>query len=384
MASMQWEWRLWPLLVGVVVSGAACGSRIEAAQQGPIASEQAMFELVKVVGGLSHPWGMAFLPDGGMLITERSGQLRLLRDGVLDPAPLAGVPEVVASGQGGLLDVALHPDFEAAPWVYLSYAGPAVKGAATTVARARLADHALEDLEIIFRALPDVGSSKHFGSRLLFDRAGFLYVTAGERGQGARAQDLAQHPGSVLRLHDDGRVPDDNPFVGPVDAQPEIYSYGHRNPQGMALHPETGAVWTQEHGPRGGDEVNIEHAGVNYGWPVITYGIDYSGAPIGEGTHKDGMAQPVHYWVPSIAPSGMTFYRGEAFPEWQGDLFVGALKDRLLARLELEGERVIGEERLLQGAIGRIRDVEVGPDGFLYLLTDETDGGLYRLEPAPG
>jgi aldose sugar dehydrogenase len=367
------------LLGALLLTG--CGAGTEAAAQGPVRSEQATFELVTVARGLDHPWGMAFLPDGGLLITERGGQLRLLRDGVLDPTPIAGVPEVVARGQGGLLDVALHPDFSSNGWIYLSYAAP---GAATAVARAVLGDHALEDLEVIFRALPDIGSSKHFGSRLVFDRDGLLYVTAGERGQPALAQDLAQHPGSVLRLKDDGSVPPDNPFVSQEGAQPEIYSYGHRNPQGMAVHPETGAVWIQEHGARGGDEVNILRAGVNYGWPVITYGIDYSGAPIGEGTHKEGMAQPIHYWVPSIAPAGMAFYDGAAFPEWRGDLFVGALKAELLVRLELDGERVVAEERLLDGAIGRVRDVEVGPGDFLYLLTDEGDGGLYRLEPADG
>jgi aldose sugar dehydrogenase len=367
-------------LLGVLLL-AGCGAGTAIAD-GPVRSEQATFELVTVTKGLDHPWGIAFLPDGGVLITERGGQLRLVRDGALDPAPLAGVPEVVARGQGGLLDIALHPDFPDTGWVYLSYAGPGADGAATTVARARLGDHALEDLEVIFRAEPDLGSSHHFGSRLVFDRAGFLYVTAGERGQDELAQDLGRHPGSVLRLHDDGAVPADNPFVGRPDAQPEIYSYGHRNPQGMAVHPETGVVWTHEHGARGGDEVNVLRPGVNYGWPVITYGIAYSGAPIGEGTHKEGMAQPVHYWVPSIAPSGMAFYTGDAFPEWQGDLFVGALVQEHLARLELDGEEVVGEERLLVGAIGRIRDVEMGPDGFLYLLTDESDGGLYRLEPA--
>ena len=248
----------------------------------------------------------------------------------------------------------------------------------------RLGDGRLDDLEVIFTAEPLVRSSKHFGSRLAFDREGHLFVTVGERGQDDRAQDLGDHNGSVIRLHPDGSVPADNPFVGRADARPEIYSYGHRNPQGMAVHPETGAVWTQEHGPRGGDEVNLVRPGVNYGWPVITHGIDYSGLPVGEGTHKEGMAQPVHYWDPSIAPSGMAFYTGDAFPEWQGDLFIGALRDQLLVRLELDGERVVAEERLLEDAIGRIRDVETGPDGFLYLLTDERDGALYRLEPAAG
>jgi glucose/arabinose dehydrogenase len=282
------------------------------------------------------------------------------------------------------LDVALDPEFAANRLVYLSYAAEGAGGNSTRVARARLEGARLEDLEVIFTAEPLVSSSKHFGSRLAFDRQNHLFVTVGERGQDDRAQDLGDHNGSVIRLHPDGSVPADNPFVGRADARPEIYSYGHRNPQGMAVHPESGAVWTQEHGPRGGDEVNLVRPGVNYGWPVITHGIGYSGLPVGEGIHKEGMAQPVHYWDPSIAPSGMAFYTGDAFPEWQGDLFVGALKDQLLARLELDGERVVAEERLLEGAIGRIRDVETGPDGFLYLLTDERDGALYRLEPAAG
>jgi aldose sugar dehydrogenase len=372
-------------LLGLLAAGAVtagCGSQSDAAPQGPVVSEQATFAVVTVAAGLEHPWGMAFLPNGDVLITERPGRLRLLRDGVLDPAPIAGVPEVYASGQGGLLDVALDPEFAANDLIYLSYAAPGAGGNSTRVLRARLGEGRLEDPQVIFAALPLVSSSKHFGSRLVFDRQGHLFITVGERGQDDRAQDLADLNGSVIRLRSDGSVPEDNPFVGSNDARPEIFSYGHRNPQGMAIHPTTGAVWTHEHGPRGGDEVNVIRPGVNYGWPVITHGIDYSGLPIGEGKAKPGMAQPLHYWVPSIAPSGMAFYTGDAFPDWRGDLFVGALKDKLLARLELDGERVVAEERLLEGTIGRIRDVETGPDGFLYLLTDERDGGLYRLEPA--
>jgi glucose/arabinose dehydrogenase len=381
--------------LGTMIAGAlaaGCSGQSDAAPKGPISSQQATLELVTVAGGLEHPWGMAFLPDGDVLITERPGRLRLLRSDALETpgagAPeltsIGGVPEVYASGQGGLLDVALDPDFASNRLIYLSYAAAGEGGNSTRVARARLGQGRLEDLEVIFTALPLVRSSKHFGSRLAFDPAGHLFITVGERGQDDRAQDLADMNGSVIRLRPDGSVPQDNPFVGRADARPEIFSYGHRNPQGMAVHPETGEVWTQEHGPRGGDEVNLIRAGVNYGWPVITYGIDYSGLPVGEGTHKEGMAQPVYYWDPSIAPSGMAFYTGDAFPEWRGDLFIGALKFELLARLELDGERVVAEERLLEGAIGRIRDVETGPDGFLYLLTDESDGGLYRLEPAAG
>jgi glucose/arabinose dehydrogenase len=308
--------------------------------------------------------------------------VRVVRDGQLDPEPLEGVPPVYARGQGGLLDVALDPEFASNRLIYLSYAAEGDGGNSTRVARATLGDDRLENLQVIFTAEPLVRSSKHFGSRLAFDPAGHLFITVGERGQGDRAQDLGDHNGTVIRLHSDGSVPEDNPFLGTAGALPEIFSYGHRNAQGMAIHPETGSPWLHEHGARGGDEVNVVRPGVNYGWPVITYGIDYSGAPIGEGTHKEGMAQPIYYWVPSIAPSGMAFYDGEAFPEWRGDLFVGALRSQLLARLELEGERVVAEERLLEGAIGRIRDVEVGPDGYLYLLTDESEGGIYRLEPA--
>jgi aldose sugar dehydrogenase len=371
-----------PLMIGAVVAGTGCGSRMNAAAQGPVASEQATFELVTVVSGLEHPWGMAFLPDASILVTERPGRVRIVRQGQLDPEPLDGVPPVYASGQGGLLDVALDPEFDSNRLIYLSYAAEGDGGNSTRVARATLGEGRLDDLEVIFTAEPLVRSSKHFGSRLAFDAEGHLFITVGERGQGERAQDLGDHNGTVIRLHPDGSVPADNPFVGTAGARPEIFSYGHRNAQGLAIHPETGIPWLHEHGARGGDEVNVVHPAVNYGWPVITYGIDYSGAPIGEGTHKEDMAQPIHYWVPSIAPSGMAFYDGDAFPEWRGDLFVGALRSRLLARLELDGEKVVAEERLLEGAIGRIRDVEVGPDGYLYLLTDEPDGGLYRLEPA--
>jgi aldose sugar dehydrogenase len=389
--------------IGLIVAGAGCASPSDAAQEGPITSEQATFQLVTVVSGLEHPWGMAFLPGGDVLVTERPGRLRIIRDGVLDPEPIAGVPPVYASGQGGLLDVSLDPDFASNRLIYLSYAAPGdgglslghllgelkglVRGmppSSTRVARAKLGDRGLEDLEVIFTAEPLVRSNYHFGSRLAFDSDGHLFITVGERGQEDRAQDLSDHNGSVIRLYPDGGVPEDNPFVGVAGARPEIFSYGHRNAQGLAVHPETGIPWLHEHGPQGGDEVNIIRPGVNYGWPVITYGVDYSGASVGEGTHREGMAQPIHYWVPSIAPSGMAFYDGEAFPAWRGDLFVGALRAQLLVRLELDGDQVVGEERVLEGAVGRIRDVEVGPEGHLYLLTDEDDGGLYRLEPAGG
>ncbi|MGH1481311.1 MAG: PQQ-dependent sugar dehydrogenase [Geminicoccales bacterium] len=348
-----------------------------------IVSEQASFKVELVADGLNTPWGMAFLPNGAMLITERPGSLRQLTDGVLDPDPIDGVPKVFAKGQGGLLDVVIDPAFADNQLVYLSYAGIDDDGRSSTrVARGRLVDGALADVEVIFRSNSASTGGVHWGSRLAFDPAGDLYVTVGERGNKETAQRLGTHGGSVVRIKPDGSVPDDNPFVGTSDALPEIFSYGHRNPQGMAVHPETGRIWTQEHGPRGGDEVNLVEAGANYGWPAISWGINYSGEPIGKGLRQqDGMAQPAHFWDPSIAPSGMTFYDGDAFPEWQGDLFVGALKFQLIARLEMEGDKVVAEERLLQGELGRIRDVRTGPDGFLYILTDDSNGGLYRVAP---
>jgi glucose/arabinose dehydrogenase len=373
-------------LLAVGLAGAtllAAGAAPGGAQDRVFESEKQRFRVATVTRGLEHPWSLAFLPDGAMLVTERPGRLRLIRDGVLDPVPVAGVPEVAASGQGGLLDVVLHPEFARTRLVYLSYAGKGRGGAGTEVARARLTDGRLEGLETIFAVEPKSRGGRHFGSRLAFGADGHLYITTGERGDSERAQDLGDAAGSVVRLTADGGVPHDNPFVGLADARPEIFSYGHRNPQGLARHPASGRIWAVEHGPRGGDEVNVIRAGANYGWPVITYGMSYAGLPIGEGTAKPGMAQPVTYWVPSISPSGMAFYTGEAFPAWRGDLFVGALSGELLARLELDGERVVHEERLLQALGARIRDVRQGPDGRLYLLTDETDGALLRLEPAP-
>ena len=337
-----------------------------------------------VTDGLDHPWSLAFLPGGDMLVTERSGQLRLVKkNGELLAQPIAGLPPVRQHGQGGLLDVVLHPDFENNRWVYLSFAERGRGGVGTAVARGRLEGRALKDVEVIFRLSPKTGARQHFGSRLVFDRQGLLYVTLGDRGDRPRAQRLDDHAGSLIRIRDDGGIPGDNPFVGRSDARAEIYSYGHRNIQGAALHPESGEIWTHEHGPQGGDELNIPQPGVNYGWPVITYGVNYGiGTKIGEGTHKQGMAQPIHYWVPSIAPSGMAFYDGDKFPNWRGDLFIGSLKFRQLVRLRLAGERVIHEERLLTDEFGRIRDVRTGPDGLIYLLTDDDDGELIRLLPA--
>lgn len=350
----------------------------------PIVSQQETFRLREIARELEHPWGLAFLPDGRLLVTERPGRLRFVgADGGVDPEPVTGVPEVWARGQGGLLDVALHPQFETSRLVYLSYTAADRDGlAGTRVARGRLEGHRLLDVEEIFVSDARTGTGRHFGSRLVFARDGTLFVTLGDRGRRDLAQRLDSHGGKIVRIRDDGSVPPDNPFVGRPDARPEIWSLGHRNVQGAALHPVTGELWAHEHGPQGGDEVNIVRAGRNYGWPVITYGREYvTGAPIGEGTAKEGMEQPLWYCVPSIAPSGMAFYTGDRFTRWRGDLFVGALRAQTLVRLELEGDTVAAEERLIRGLVGRIRDVRQGPDGLLYLLTDAADGGIWRIEP---
>jgi aldose sugar dehydrogenase len=340
---------------------------------------------VTFADGLDHPWGLAFLPDGRALVTERPGRLRLVeRSGALSPA-IEGVPAVVAKGQGGLLDVALDPQFAQNHLIYLSYAEAGDGGAGTAVARTRLDGQRLEGLQVIYRQQPKVTGAMHFGSRLVFARDGTLFITQGERfSYRDRAQDLTVDLGKIVRLNADGSIPRDNPFVGRADARPEIWSYGHRNVQAAALHPETGQLWTVEHGARGGDELNHPEAGKNYGWPVITYGVDYSGAKIGEGTAKAGMEQPVYYWDPVIAPSGAVFYTGNAYPGWHGSLFVGSLTPGGLVRLSLQGGKVVGEERYLGELDERIRDVQQGPDGLLYLLTDNAKGRIIRLEPKPG
>ncbi len=349
-----------------------------------LASAEHDFRAIIMIRGLEHPWGLAFLPDGRWLVTERPGRLRLVgADGTLDPRPVEGLPPIAAHGQGGLLDVALHPGFAENGWVYLSYAARGPGGTGTEVARGRLADHRLEDVEVLFQQEPRSGGGRHFGSRLVFDRQGYLYITLGDRGEMERSQNLDDLAGKIVRLHDDGRIPADNPFVDRAGARPEIYSLGNRNVQGAVLHPVTGELWTHEHGPQGGDEVNVIRAGRNYGWPVITYGVEYViGTKIGEGAQKPGMEQPLHVWTPSIAPSGMAFYQGDRFPRWRGDLFVGALRDQMVTRLRFDGERRVKEEHLLKGKLGRIRDVRAGPDGYLYLLTDARNGVIARLEPA--
>ena len=347
-----------------------------------IRSAKASYRLVTLSRGLEQPWGMAFLPDGRLLITERPGRLRVFANGRLERTPIGGVPKVYGRGQAGLLDICLHPDFARNRVLYLSYISDGPGGPVTTAGRAELAGDGLRGMTPIFEALPRRSGSLNLGSRLLFDRAGLLYVTCGDRFQMNQAQDLADLAGKIVRLRDDGSVPADNPFVGRVGARPEIFTWGNRNPQGLALHPETGKVWEVEHGPRGGDELNILEAGANYGWPRVTYGVNYDGSRITDTRSQPGMKDALRTWVPSISPCGLAFYTGDRFPGWKGSLFTGALSAEALFRIELDGERYRSEERLIEGRLPYIRDVRQGPDGFIYLVTHSDDGGLYRLEPA--
>jgi len=365
----------------------ACASLLPAqalAQTYP--SEAGALAVDTMAIGLDHPWGLAFLPDGRMLVTERPGRLRIVtQDGKLSP-PVAGVPVVRASGQGGLHDVSLDRNFAANRTIYFCFAEPASGGGRTAMARAKFTDGEapkLDDVKVIFRQEGPLSSGNHYGCRIVQARDGNLFLTQGDHfAYRDEAQNLANHLGKIVRVTPEGGVPPDNPFVGLNNAKPEIWSYGHRNSQGAALHPTTGKLWEHEHGPRGGDEVNIPLAGKNYGWPVIGYGIDYNGAKIHEATAKPGMEQPIKYWVPSIAPSGMAFYTADLFPAWTGSLFVGALAGQMLVRLTLDGEKVTREERLLQGLRERIRDVRQGPDGALWLLTDSGSGRILRVSPA--
>lgn len=350
------------------------------------------YRVVTVADGLVTPWSMSWLPGGDMLITERPGRLRIVRNGVLLPDAVPGTPEVHAQGQGGLFDVIPHPDFATNRLLYIAYAKTNEGGSTTAVVRARFENDRLGPLEPIFEAVAQGRS--HYGGKLAFDANGFLFITLGDRQvppegdlEAHPAQDLTNHHGVSIRLHDDGRVPADNPFVGRSDALPEIWSYGHRNMQGLVVHPETGDVWTTEHGPQGGDELNRVEAGKNYGWPVIGYGVNYrSGLAIHEGTMRDGMEHPVHFWVPSIATSGLMIYTGDRFPQWRGNFFVGGLAGQQLARLTMseDGRTVVAEETLIQG-IGRIRDVRQGADGYIYIAIENRDGeptAVVRLEPA--
>lgn len=347
------------------------------------------YRVVTVVDGLMNPWAMAFLPNGDLLVTERPGRLRVVRNGQLLAEPVAGVPAVYARGQGGLLDVALHPDFAANRIIYLSFSKPTGGDASTTaVVRARFENDRLHDVQEVFEAVSQ--GRGHYGSRIVFDRDGFMYISIGDR-QASPSGNLEQHPaqdrsnhhGTIVRLHDDGRVPADNPFVGQAGMRPEIWSWGHRNPQGMVIHPGTGELWATEHGPQGGDELNLIKRGANYGWPVVGLGVNYGGATIHARSSQEGMENPVHFWVPSIATAGVMVYTGNAFPEWKGNVFVGGMAGMQLARLTLDGHRVTNEETLVQ-QVGRVRDVKQGPDGLIYLAMDGQGGrptAIMRLEP---
>jgi glucose/arabinose dehydrogenase len=339
---------------------------------------QSNFEVTEVASGLNHPWGIAFLPDGSALITERKGGLRHMKaDGELS-APITGLPAAVDRGQGGMLGLAIHPNFAENQEVYVCLSVAGEGGTSSEVHKGTLNDGALTNVTRVFEALPKVDTGFHFGCRVTFDQAGHVYISLGDRGSFKEAsQETDAHFGKVVRITQDGQPVADNPFIdGPA---PEVYTYGHRNVQGMTMHPETGAIWTHEHGPKGGDEINILSKGDNYGWPSITYGVNYNGSIITDKTEMDGMEQPLTYWDPSIAPSGMMFYTAEMFPEWQGDLFIGSLKFRYLKHLEMDGDKIVSQNNLLEGLDYRIRDVAQGPDGSIYVITDAADGKVLKL-----
>lgn len=389
-----WKTRYTAAALAIALLAAGCaqeaGSAADAAEDlNVFETEFYQIRVAPVAEGLENPWSLAFLPDGDMLVTERAGRLRLIRDDLLQPDPVPGVPEVLARGQGGLLEVAIHPEFAENGWVYLTYSKAGDGGLGTTaLARGRFDGTQLIDVEDLFVAEAWAETGGHYGSRLAFAADGKLFMTIGERQQSHRAQDTTDHAGSVLRLNDDGTVPDDNPFVGRAGYLPEIYSHGHRSPQGLTIHPETGDVWETEHGPRGGDEANLILAGRNYGWPVISYGREYSGEIISNQPWREDMEEPQYYWVPSPALSGMTFYTGDRFPEWQGDLFVGGLRGLVLQRVEpLDVEGGFERESMLTELRHRVRDVRQGPDGLLYVVTDSqadrgpSTGAVLRIEP---
>lgn len=345
-----------------------------------VTTQKQKFILETITSDLKSPWGIAFLPDGRILVNEKEGEIRIIKDGKLLDEKIKEVPKVFTNGQGGLLDIQLHPDYSKNGWIYLTYAKPdGNNGGGTVVARAKLQGNELTNFEELFRAIPTSNSGAHFGSRIVFDGRGYIFFSSGERGKKENSQDLSNHLGKILRLHEDGRVPRDNPFVNQQGAKPEIWSYGHRNPQGLYYDRHTNTLWNHEHGPKGGDELNKVEKGKNYGWPVITWGINYDDKPISDISEKEGMEQPVRYWVPSIAPCGMTMVTSDKYPNWKGNLLIGALAFQLVARIELNNGKFVAEERMLE-KIGRVRAVAQSPDGFIYVTT-ENPGTVSRLVP---
>lgn len=339
-----------------------------------------------IVTGLTMPWAMDFLPDGRVLVTERGGKLRIVKGGALDPQEIAGIPKVYYRGQGGLLDVVLHPNYKENGWIYISYSSPKKEGEAgddnganTALMRAKLDGHQLTNIEHLYKASPNVRGGVHFGGKILFDKKGYVFLSLGERGQKENSQNLGKAQGKMVRLHEDGKIPTDNPFVKTKDALPEIWSYGHRNPQGLVMHPTNGTIWAHEHGPQGGDELNIVQKGKNYGWPLITYGIDYDGSVISDKTEAPGLEQPITYWKPSIAPCGMTFVSSPKFKDWNGDLLVGSLKFQNLEHLVIKDNKVVKKE-IIFDKIGRVRDVKQGPDGNIYVVV-ESSGSIVKISP---
>lgn len=345
-----------------------------------ITTQKQKFILEILTTDLKSPWGIAFLPDGRILVNEKEGEIRIIKDGKLLDERITGVPKVYTNGQGGLMDIQLHPDYSKNGWIYLTYAKPdGDNGGGTVIARAKLKGNELTNLEELFKAIPTSTSGAHFGSRIVFDGKGYIFFSSGERGKKENAQDLSNHLGKIMRLHEDGRVPKDNPFINKPGAKPEIWSYGHRNPQGLYYDRHTNTLWDHEHGPKGGDELNKVEKGKNYGWPVITWGINYDGKPISDISVKEGMEQPVRYWVPSIAPCGMTMVTSDKYPNWKDNLLVGALAFQLIARVELNNGKFVAEERILE-KIGRVRAVAQSPDGYIYITT-ENPGTVSRLVP---
>jgi glucose/arabinose dehydrogenase len=363
----------------LVACGKATQDKIESTAA-VISSEKLKFSVDTIASGLENPWGIAFLPDGRMLVTELNGQIRIIKDGKLLDETVSNVPAVAAAGQGGLLDIKLHPDYANNGWIYLTYSKPGEGGAATTLTRTKLEGNALVNTEELFTAQPFANTEHHFGSRVVFDGNGYLFLSSGERGTKENSQNLGNHLGKIIRLHEDGKVPADNPFVNTPNAKPEIWSYGHRNPQGLFYDRETSTLWEVEHGPKGGDELNKVEKGKNYGWPVITYGIDYSGEPISDITEKEGMEQPIWYWKPSIGTCGMTLVTSDKYPSWKGNALVGGLALTHIARVELKDGKYVSYEKVLDG-IGRVRAIEQGPDGFIYAAI-QGPGMIVKIIPA--